>query len=462
MELMGESQSRTLREYFDEGYNFVIDSFIEKNREIFILYNLNENKIVTTEAKLDQKVSEIFSHSKKKKRVFDELLQVKDNQREYFKHTYRGNLLHGTDDFYLKIHECKILNCVPSVERKLYPLEDYLKEKNLRSAGNLAKSFASYSSHTQQISYMMLIEKLYGINITDKAKTIRMVVLELSRIIDHLRYLINLSRQIGHNQLFSECSDIYLSTKNLLQQLVPNRSKSDIAAFGGSLIDFNDEWLSAANIHLRKVQKNILKTLEFAKSSLFVRSLSMGKTQLKKLLGESATGTIVRASGANFDLRKKRPYYFYKDLEFDIPIGNEGLCYDRVLVRILEIDQSINIILQLIDNIPADNHINEHGKNLYFANQKSSHERKLEDYLTQINRKPIEKSGCLYIEATEGISGFYIEANENSTIRSIRYRNPKILNLFAFLKAVEGIDVEDFDIIYTSFGIESYSFGALK
>jgi NADH:ubiquinone oxidoreductase subunit D len=123
----------------------------------------------------------------------------------------------------------------------------------------------------------------------------------------------------------------------------------------------------------------------------------------------------MRACGLNFDLRKSQPFYFYQDIDFDIPVGIHGSAYERYLIRYEEIIQSFRIITQVIDNLPMGGVMNQDWDHDYFQIQS----------MLDIQNLP---EGWHYtgLEAPNGESGFYLKYNRSATPLRVKIKTPSL------------------------------------
>lgn len=206
-------------------------------------------------------------------------------------------------------------------------------------------------------SYSILASKLYedmaNIKIPERAQAIRMIFIELSRIIEHLSCLGNYCRDLG---LKFE-SEVLMSAREkafeLNEKYCGRRHGSFISRLGGVGHDLPHGW----NVEFIEFERLLHKLVPLIRHELSGHTQLQEQKNLAQLTASQAikwgvTGPVLRASGINFDLRKSRPIYFYSDIEFDIPVGIYGTNYDRLLLRFEEVMESLRIIVQVIDNLP--------------------------------------------------------------------------------------------------------------
>lgn len=220
-----------------------------------------------------------------------------------------------------------------------YPLiEGYFRQENL-----IWSSLAS-----------MNFELEHEVDVPARAKALRMILLELNRIQSHLRALRKLSLNQRNDFLFKNS---LLWEKKIQALLISYTERGDGAGVirpGGVSRDIKDSWASEVLFILNSIKKDFtfFYTKIFKRGS-WAEALNIELISKKKASFWSATGPLLRSSGVNLDFRKKNPFYFYDDVQFEVPIGSRGTIYDLYLVRMEEVLESFSIIIQLLDNLPS-------------------------------------------------------------------------------------------------------------
>lgn len=205
---------------------------------------------------------------------------------------------------------------------------------------------------TYAIAWARNVEDILRVKIPERAQAIRIVTLELARISEHLTVLYELTRsmELEEHRLFINAREkIY----ELVEKYCGRRQGLGVARLGGVREDLPHGWI----VEYQTVSEVVGKALRTLHNSLisqrqFRDALSGGEVVAQTVLQWGVSGPAMRASGLNFDLRKSQPFYFYQDIDFDIPVGIHGTSYDRYLIRYEEIFQSFRIITQVIDNLP--------------------------------------------------------------------------------------------------------------
>lgn len=218
------------------------------------------------------------------------------------------------------------------------------------------------SSHMMDVPYpetfsillVDCIESFFGVDIPERAKVIRIFLLELERIVSHLNSLNRLALYLKGEMLMASISNAREIIQEMNLKLFGCRSSSGAIRLGGVV----DIFKSTSIFDLFESIKQLSASISSVRKLFYSLDSWMHNLDDLTLSGPDAvewgmSGPVLRASGINWDLRKRHPHYFYNDLEFAVPCGVEGNSYDRYVVRVEEISQSISILEQLLDYIPS-------------------------------------------------------------------------------------------------------------
>lgn len=211
------------------------------------------------------------------------------------------------------------------------------------------------SSPLNNNTWCRTIEKMCGIEAPERAKVIRVILDEYSRIIDHLVCIITQLLDLGALTNFWIGMRAREAVYSLFEKLCGARLTVSLARVGGLGFDLPKDWVSDA----KEVLKVILEThkeidILATKNRIFTsRMVGITEIDANSAINWGFTGPCLRACGVPRDLRVDQPYGGYENYDFDIPIGERGDCYDRYMVRMEEIKQSVRIIEQGLDNIPS-------------------------------------------------------------------------------------------------------------
>jgi NADH-quinone oxidoreductase subunit D len=293
------------------------------------------------------------------------------------------------------------------------------------------------------VAYALAVEKLMGIDrqLPPRCQFIRVICCELARVSAHLLGIGCFAMDVGALTVFlhtfTEREKIY----NLCEALTGARFTTSYTRIGGVARDLPPGWLSQCRkfCHEVVVAVDEVDTL-LTRNRIWVdRTKDVGVIPREIAIDYGLSGPNLRGSGVEFDLRKAHPYLVYEQLRFDVPTGSVGDCYDRYLVRMEEIRQSVRILHQCLDQIPGgpDNPESEpinvpDGKTVLPSKEKvlTSMEELIHQFIlvTQGVNAP---AGEIYFgaENPKGELGFYIHSKGGGTPHRLKIRAPSFVNL---------------------------------
>jgi len=212
-----------------------------------------------------------------------------------------------------------------------------------------------FCSLTNNWAYALAVEKLVGQEVPERAEYIRVILAELTRIQNHASSIGFLLQEMGASgtplmYAFKEREKIL----DLFEQLTGSRMMCNYMRFGGCRVDVSAAWLDAA----RKVVADLpafvdeFEALLSSNEILMARCQGIGVLQGDLAVNAGVTGPMLRASGVNYDIRKVDGYGIYNRFNFRVPLGDHGDVYDRFMIRLLEMRESIGILNQALKEIP--------------------------------------------------------------------------------------------------------------
>ena len=307
-------------------------------------------------------------------------------------------------------------------------------------------------------AYVMSVEAMMGIEVTERCKILRVILMELDRIFGHLLWLGTTAMDIGaftpFLYTFEERETIY----NLHEALTGARITTSATRVGGMMADIPAGWAN----EVREFINHVPRTLDECETLLTNNGILQGRSQnIGVISGEDAvnwgmTGANLRASGVPYDVRRNQPYYDYETYDFEVPVGEHGDCYDRYLVRIEEMRQSCRILHQALDRLPDgpinvdDPRITLPGKTDAMSDMESMiHHFKL---ITEGIHAPPGES-YFPVEASKGELGMYVVSDGDTKPVRWRVRPPSFVNLAALPKLVEGHLLGDLVMVNASIDI---------
>lgn len=203
------------------------------------------------------------------------------------------------------------------------------------------------------VAWMKTVEDFFLWRIPERAQAVRMLFMELARCQHHLGFLSRMAQHLDQPEGVRVCRDVSERIRALMNLYSGARVATSAIAFGGIPHDLPPGWvqecasvLDALTQFVRLYHKLVLR------NPLCQRRLRVAGLNSQQVLSLGLTGPTLRAAGVNFDLRKSRPFYFYSDIDFDVPVGMNGDAHDRGLILCEEIQQSVRISIQVLDNLP--------------------------------------------------------------------------------------------------------------
>lgn len=209
------------------------------------------------------------------------------------------------------------------------------------------------SAICNNVGYAKAVERLCGIEVPERCQYIRVILAELSRIMDHLvcngANIVDLGALTNFWYLFNLREKIY----QVIEGVTGARLTNSYTRIGGLWSDVTDNFVAETRALLKEVPKHINDTLKLvARNRIFIdRTVGVGKISTEDAISYGYSGPCLRATGLEYDLRKRDPYYVYDRFQFDIPTGHQGDTYDRVMVRFEEALQSVRIVEQALDQM---------------------------------------------------------------------------------------------------------------
>ncbi len=298
------------------------------------------------------------------------------------------------------------------------------------------------------VAYALAVEKLCDVTLPPRGQMIRVVCCELARISSHLLGIGAMAMDTGAMTVFLYTFQQREYIYNLCESLTGARFTTSYTRIGGMSRDLPDGWLN----DVRTFCDGLLAQMDevdklLTRNRIFVdRMQGIGILPKDVAIDYGVTGPNLRGSGVEFDLRKKHPYLGYEQLEFDVPIGSVGDCYDRYLVRMEEIRQSVKILRQCCDKMPSGA-INITDTKIVLPS-KDRVLTKMEELIHQfmiVTEGPQAPAGEVYFAAEnpKGELGFYIVSRGGGVPWRMKIRAPSFVNLSVLPVVLKGHMVSD-------------------
>ncbi len=299
------------------------------------------------------------------------------------------------------------------------------------------------SAPLNNVAYCRTVEKLLGVEVPPKAMAMRMILCELSRIIDHIVCIganaVDLGALTGFFHLFTYREMVY----TLFEKLCGARLTVSLTRVGGMAQDAPPGWFNDVLETCQKIAKGVdeIDGLLTNNKIWIKRTQGVGGIDLENAIQYGYTGPCLRAAGMNLDLRKADPYYLYDQMDFDIPIGTTGDVYDRYLVRVAEMRESLKIIRQLCKDVPEGDYTIR-DKGIVLPEKKDVYgniEGLMNHFMLVIKglRPPVDEIYCA-TEAANGELGFYLVSDGSGRPYRLRVRPPCFAIYGSFAESITG------------------------
>jgi len=327
------------------------------------------------------------------------------------------------------------------------------------------QSWHTYIPYTDRIDYLggvmnnlpyvMAVEQLADIEVPARAKVIRIMLAELFRIASHLVFYGTYAQDLGQMSpvffMFSDRERLF----GIIEAITGGRMHPAWFRIGGVAQDLPAGWdrMVREFIDMLPARLDQYQRMALDNSILKQRTVGIGSYTAREALEWGITGPALRATGFDCDLRRDRPYGGYDQFDFEVPVGNRGDCYDRAVVRVEEMRQSLRIIRQCVDNMPGGPY-----KSAHRLTTPPPKERTMEDIETLIHHflavswGPVIPAGetSFPVEATKGINNYYLVSDGGTGSYRTRIRTPSFPALQQIPSISRGLLIPDLIAIIAS------------
>lgn len=355
---------------------------------------------------------------------------------------------HGAFRIILQLDGEEIVDCVPEIGY------------HHRGAEKMAErqSWHSYIPYTDRIDYLggvmnnlpyvLSVEKLAGIKVPSRVEFIRVMMAEFFRINSHLLYLGTYIQDVGAmTPVFFTFTDRQRAYK-VIEAITGFRMHPAWFRIGGVAHDLPRGWDKLVREFLDWMPKRLDEYEKAAmKNSILIgRTKNVAVYNTKEALEWGVTGPNLRATGLDFDLRKARPYSGYENFEFEVPIAHNGDCYDRGMLRVEEMRQSLRIIEQCLQHMPEGPYKADHPLTTPPPKERTlQHIETLITHFLQVSWGPVMPAGEAFqmIEATKGANSYYLTSDGSTMSYRTRIRTPSFPHLQQIPAVIRGSMVSD-------------------
>jgi NADH-quinone oxidoreductase subunit D len=368
---------------------------------------------------------------------------------------------HGTLRLVLELDGESVVRCTPVLGYLHCGFEKLGEHHDFNQFVTVTDRMNYLSPICNNVAWHVSAEKLFGIEITERCKYMRVIYAEMSRISDHLVSIGTAALDLGAMTVFL----YFFQQREILYSLFElgtgHRFTSSATRLGGMFRDFPPNYAEKVRYFVRGLPK-VLSEVErlLNRNRIWLdRTRGVGAISGDEAIQWSLSGPILRASGVPRDVRKDEPYLVYDRFDFDVPIGENGDVYDRYLVRMEEMRQSLRILDQALSQLP-EGPVNVGLDSKVVLPDKKRVYTKMEELIHHFemimpDKGPRAPIGEAYVptEAPNGELGFYIVSNGGKSPYRVRTRPPSFVNYQVLPRLVEGRLLSDVIAILGSLNV---------
>jgi NADH-quinone oxidoreductase subunit D len=355
---------------------------------------------------------------------------------------------HGVLRLLLELDGENVVSCIPHIGYLHTGIEKSCEDKTYTKVIPLTERLDYLSPLSNNLGYVMAVEKLMGVEVPIRAQYIRVILAELSRIASHMVWLASSGLDLGAMSIFLYAFREREHILDIFELCSGQRMMTSFFRVGGLWRDVPDDFEPAVRRFLAYVPGRIREYERLLNESPIwkERTVGIGVVSAEQAIAWSLGGPCLRGSGVDWDLRKVAPYSCYDHFKFDVPLGRNGDVYDRYRCRMLELWESMRIVEQALDSLPGGAVMTANRKvapppkeELAYSMEAVIHHFKL---WTEGFRPP---RGEVYhaIESPRGEFGVYINSDGTGKPRRVHFRTPTFANLQALPIMAEGLMVAD-------------------
>ncbi len=365
---------------------------------------------------------------------------------------------HGIFQNILKMDGEIIIEAEPTVGYIHRAFEKIAEHKPYFMITTLTDRMNYCSSPINNMGWHMTVEKLIKAEIPKRAEYMRVIIMELSRIADHIVcntvIAVDTGAMTGFLYLFQWRELIY----EIFEEICGARLTTNIGRIGGMERDFSKKAWDKIDKFMKEFPA---KLTEFSKlverNRIFMdRTIGCGPITAEKALGYGFTGPNLRAAGVDYDVRAMNPYSSYQDFKFEVPVGTTGDTYDRFMVRQEEMWQSLSIIRQALDKLP-DGPFHADLPEFYLPPKEDVYnkmEALIYHFKIVMGENDVPKGEVYHcVEGGNGELGFYLISDGGRTPYRLHFRRPCFIYYQAYPEMIKGGMLSDAILTMSSMNV---------
>jgi NADH-quinone oxidoreductase subunit D len=365
---------------------------------------------------------------------------------------------HGIFQNVLKMDGEIIVESVPTIGYIHRAFEKLAERRPYNQITPITDRMNYCSSPINNIGWHMTVEKLLGVEIPKRVQYLRVIIMELARITDHIICNavigVDTGALTGFVYMFQQREMVY----EIYEEICGARLTTNIGRIGGFERDFSPKAWDKIHKFLKDFPI-VLKEFEnlLTRNRIFMdRTINVGGISAERALNYSFSGPNLRAAGVDYDVRVAKPYSSYEDFEFDIPIGTNGDVYDRFMVRQAEMWQSLSIINQAIKKLPEGPF---HAKvpDFYLPDKEAVYnnmEALIYHFKIVMGESDVPKGEVYHcVEGGNGELGFYLISDGGRTPFRLHLRRPCFIYYQAYPEIIKGSMLSDAILTLSSLNV---------
>lgn len=343
---------------------------------------------------------------------------------------------HGVLRLLLELDGEIVVNCVPDIGFLHTGIEKNMEAKTYIQALVMTDRMDYLNNLGNNLCYCLAVEKLVELDVPARAQAIRVILTELQRLASHLVWLGTHALDLAAMSVFLYCFRERELILDILEMCSGQRMMTSYIRPGGVWRDVPPEFEDAVRQVLRIMPGRIDEYENLlTKNPLFMdRTRKIGVISAEDAVRWGLTGPMLRGSGVGLDFRKAQPYSGYEQYDFEIPVGTHGDTYDRYLVRMVEMRQSVRIVQQALDRLPSGPFISNNRKFVPPPRAELGHsmEALIHHFKLWTEGFPAPK-GAVYVavESPRGELGCYLEGDGGPKPYRVHFRTPSFAHLQA-------------------------------
>jgi NADH dehydrogenase I D subunit len=367
---------------------------------------------------------------------------------------------HGTLRLTLELDGERIVRCIPDIGYLHTGFEKLGEHHTYNQYVTVTDRMNYLSPLCNNIAYSASVEKLMGLEVPERALYIRTILWELSRIADHMVWLGTHALDIGAFTVFLYTFEQRERCYNIFEMVTGARLTTSYTRIGGLGWDVPDNFREVMLDFVAQFPAAIVEVERLlTRNRIWIdRTKDIGVISADDAINWNMTGPMLRGSGVDYDIRKQEPFLIYPEVDFDIPVGENGDTYDRYLVRMEELRQSQRIVEQALDKLPkgpvkvgdAKVILPEKGQ-VDFGMESLIHHFKV--LMDGHGLTPEPGEAYVPTESPNGELGFYVVSDGTGYAYRIRVRSPSFMNYQAYAEMVKGHMISDAIAVLGSFNI---------